>query len=67
MRDMVGLCQSVIFGSLTLIWKFHLDFGDKSNFSKIRNDHVMLKFLATTESQNLVVIRREISESREKQ
>ena len=65
MRDMVGLCQSVIFGSLTLIWKFNLDFGDKINFSKIRNDHAMLKFLATTESQMLVVIRRETSELRE--
>ena len=62
---MVGLCQSVIFGSLTLIWKFNLDFGDKIKFSKVRNHHVMLKFLATTESQNLVVIRREISELRE--
>ena len=62
---MVGLCQSVIFGSLTLIWKFNLDFGDKGNFSKIRKDHVTLKILATTESQKLVVIRREISELRE--
>ena len=62
MRDMVGLCLSVIIGSLTLIWKFHLDFGDKSNFSKIRNDLAMLKFLATTESHKLVGIRREISE-----
>ena len=62
---MVGLCQSVILGSLTLIWKFNLDFGDKSNFSKIRKDPVTLKFLATTESQKLVVIRREMSELRE--
>ena len=65
MRDMVGLCQSVKSESLTLIWKFNLNFGDKSNFSKIRNDHVMLKFLLTTESQKLVVIRREVSELRE--
>ena len=38
------------------IWKFDfektfsLDFGVKCNFSKIRVEHVMLKFLATTES-----------------
>ena len=38
------------------IWKFELeqrkrhDFGVKWNFSKIRIEHVMLKFLATTEN-----------------
>ena len=38
------------------IWKFDLektfshDFGVKCNFSKNRIEHVMLKFLATTES-----------------
>ena len=38
------------------IWKFDLkktfslDFGVKCNFSKIRIEHVMLKFLATTEN-----------------
>ena len=38
------------------IWKFDLeqrkknDFGVKCNFSKIRNEHVMLKFLAATKN-----------------
>ena len=38
------------------IWKFDLektfslDFGEKRNFSKIRIEHVMLNFLATTEN-----------------
>ena len=38
------------------IWKFDLektfslDFGRKCNFSKIRIEHVILKFLATTEN-----------------
>ena len=38
------------------IWKFDLektfslDFGVKCNFSKVRIEHVMLKFLATTEN-----------------
>ena len=37
------------------IWKFDLEktfslgFGMKGNFSKIRTEHTMLKFLATTE------------------
>ena len=53
------LCQSVIFGSLTLRKTFSLDFGVKCNFSKIRIDHVMLKFLATTE--NIRKIRSEDS------
>ena len=44
------LCQSVIFGSMTLRKTFSLDFGVKCNFSKIGIDHVMLKFLATTEN-----------------
>ena len=48
------ICQLVIFGSLTLIWKFNFDFEDKSNFfQKVPMDHVMLKFLATTENQKL--------------
>ena len=48
------------------IWKFDLgqrkkhDFGVKWNFSKIRFEHVMLKFLATTEN-----IRRNELQSRE--
>ena len=47
------------------IWKFDLehyeqrDFGVKWNFSKIRIEHVMLNFLATTE--NLRNIRSEQS------
>ena len=53
-RSLLTMWQSVIFGSLTLIWKFNLDFGDESNFIKIRIDHVMLKFLATTENQKLI-------------
>ena len=51
-RDM---CQSVIFGSLTLIWKFNLDFGKKVNFWKTWIDHVKLKFLATNENQKLII------------
>ena len=42
------MCQSVIFRSLTLIKMFKLDFGVKCNFSKIRIEHAMLKFLATS-------------------
>ena len=34
-------------------WKFELDFGDDSDFSKIRIDPVMLKFLATTEGEKI--------------
>ena len=36
------------------IWKFDFDFANKSKFSKIRFDHVMLKFLATTEKWKLI-------------
>ena len=50
------MCQSVIFGSLTLISKFNLDFGDRRNFQNFLFDHVMLKFLATTEKQKLILL-----------
>ena len=44
-----SMCQSVIFGSLTLRdTKIH-DFGVKFYFSKFRMEPVMLNFLATTE------------------
>ena len=43
-------CQSVRFGSLTLRKTFSRDFGVKCNFSKTQIEHVMLKFLATTEN-----------------
>ena len=35
------------------MWKFYLDFGDKSNFChvQISRDSVMLKFLATIEGE----------------
>ena len=45
------MCQSVIFGSLTLRKARALDFGVKLSFSKIRMEHVMHDFLAITESQ----------------
>ena len=44
------MCQSVIFGSLILRKTFSLDFEVKSNFSKTRIEHIMHKFLATTEN-----------------
>ena len=43
------MCQSVLFGSLTSRRMFRLDFVVKCNFSKIRIEHVMLKFLATSD------------------
>ena len=45
------LCQSVIFGSLTLRKARALDFGVKLSFSKIRMEPVMHDFFAITESQ----------------
>ena len=47
------MCQSVIFGSLTLrgAKKKTLDFGVKFNFSKFRMEPVMHDFLARTENQ----------------
>ena len=46
------MCQSVIFGSLTLRGaKKTLDFGVKFNFSKFRMEPVMHDFLAITENQ----------------
>ena len=45
------MCQSVIFGSLTLRKARALDFGVKLSFSKIRMEPVMHDFLAITESQ----------------
>ena len=45
------MCQSVIFGSLTLRKARALDFGVKLSFSKFRMEHVMHDFLAITESQ----------------
>ena len=47
------MCQLVIFGCLTLIWKFDLNFG-RNKFSKHRIDLVMLKFLPKTENQKLI-------------
>ena len=44
------MCQSVIIGSLTLRKTFSLDFGVKCNFSTIRIEQVIFKFLATTEN-----------------
>ena len=46
-----SMCQSVIFGSLTLRKARALDFGVKLSFSKFRMEHVMHDFLAITESQ----------------
>ena len=43
------MCQSVIFGSLTLRKARALNFGVKFNFSKIRMEPVMHDFLAITE------------------
>ena len=45
------LCQSVIFGSLTLRKARALNFGVKFNFSKIRMEPVMHDFLAITENR----------------
>ena len=45
------MCQSVIFGSLTLRKARTLNFGVKFDFSKIRMEPVMHDFLAITESQ----------------
>ena len=39
------MCQLIIFGSLTLRKTFSLNFGVKCSFSKIRIEHIMLKFL----------------------
>ena len=49
--DSQGLCQSVIFGSLTLRKSSTLNFGVKFDFSKIRMEPVMHDFLATTENR----------------
>ena len=49
---LVYMCQSAKFGISILIWKLDPDFVDKSYFSKIRINPVMLRFLATTESHN---------------
>ena len=45
------LCQSVIFGSLTLRKARALNFGVRFNFSKIRMEPVMHKILAITENR----------------
>ena len=45
------MCQSVIFGSLTLRKARALDFGVKLSFSKIRMEPVMHDFLAITENR----------------
>ena len=51
------MCQSVIFGSLTLreAKKKTLNFGVKFNFSKFRMEPVMHDFLAITENQKIEV------------
>ena len=48
------MCQLVIFGSLILIWKFDLNFEAK-RFWKFRIDNALIKFLATTENQKLIL------------
>ena len=45
------MCQSVMFGSLTLRDTRTLNFGVKFNFFKIRMELVMHGFLATTENR----------------
>ena len=45
------LCQSVIFGNLTLRKTRMLNFGVKFDFSKIRMEPVMHNFLAITENR----------------
>ena len=45
------MCQSVIFGSLTLRKTRTLNFGVKFDFSKIRMEPVMHDFLAITENR----------------
>ena len=45
------VCQSVIFGSLTLRKTSTLNFGVKFDFSKNRMEPVMHDFLATTENR----------------
>ena len=68
------MCQSVIFGSLTLreAKKKTLDFGVKFNFSKFRMEPVMHDFLARTENQkkrdqnNFRTIESKTRESRKK-
>ena len=45
------MCQSVIFGSLTLRNTRALNFEVEFNFSKIRMEPVMHEFLAITESR----------------
>ena len=47
----VIMCQSVIFGSLTLRKARTLNFGVKFDFSKIRMEPFMHDFLAITERQ----------------
>ena len=46
-----SICQSVIFGSLTLRKARALSFGVKFNFSKIRMEPVMHDFLAITKNR----------------
>ena len=46
-----SLCQSVMFGSLTLRKARAFNFGVKFNFSKIRMEPVMHDFLAITENR----------------
>ena len=46
-----NMCQSVIFGSLTLRNTRALNFGVKFDFSKIRMEPVMHDFLAITENR----------------
>ena len=47
----INMCQSVIFGILTLRKARALKFGVKFNFSKIRMEPVMHDFLAITENR----------------
>ena len=51
-----NMCQSVIFGSLTLRDTRTLDFGVKFIFSKFRIEPFMLNFLAETENMCQSVI-----------
>ena len=59
------MCQSVIFGSLTLRKTRTLNFGVKFDFSKIRMEPVMHDFLAITENRKSEIRTIEL-QSREK-
>ena len=51
LKGVMEMCQSVIFGSLTLRRTRTLNFGVKSDFSKLRMEPVMHDFLAITENR----------------